>query len=265
MLVPVLVAVVALVVVGGWWFLFRAALPRTSGTIRAAELTAPVDIIRDEWGVPHLYANTIEDVCFAQGWVHAQDRLWQMELNRRVGHGRLSEIFGARALDADRFLRRVGLSRAASNDATHLAPEERRVLQKYAEGVNAAIASGAAKIPLEFRILGIRFEPWQITDSLAWAKVMALNLSANADGEIFRAKLVEKVGPDRAALFELHDPTGLNIVVPPGSKAADPASDLKKLYDAARPFLPAALGSARNNGVGSGARTESGKPMLAND
>lgn len=268
-IVIVVLVLVALVAAAGWWFVFRASMVVRSGTFKVDGLVGgdagAVEIVRDEWGVPHIHAGCIEDACFGQGWVHAQDRLWQMELNRRVGAGRLAEILGGRALEADRFLRRVGLARAAKDEASHLMPEERRVLEAYARGVNAAVAAMGWRRPLEFRLLGIRWEAWQVTDTLAWAKVMALNLSANADGEMFRAKLVAKVGVDRAILFELHDPSEVNVVVPPGTTAKDPADDLKKLYDAARPFLSAGLGSASNNWVVSGKRTESGKPMLAND
>ncbi|HVO30604.1 MAG TPA: penicillin acylase family protein [bacterium] len=258
-------AALVLVVLGVRWLLFRAPLPMLDGTLDLPGLSAPVDVLRDEWGVPHIYAETIEDACFAQGVVHAQDRLWQMELNRRVGSGRLAEIFGELALPADRFLRRMGLRRAAQEEAAHLAPEERAVLTAYARGVNAAVARMRGRMPLEFKLLGIRFEPWTIDDSLCWAKVMALNLCANLDGEMYRAKLIAKVGPERAALFELHDPASLSVIVPPGGRATDPVRELSALYESVKPFLSTGFSAASNNWVVSGARTASGKPMLAND
>src|SRR5579859_3804548 len=97
---------------GGWWWIYRRSLPRIQGTLTLPGLAAPVEVVRDRWGVPHLFAGSVADLCFAQGFVHAQDRFWQMELNRRIGSGRLAEAFGARALPADRLLRRLGLRRA---------------------------------------------------------------------------------------------------------------------------------------------------------
>ena len=107
-----ILGILALFAAGVWWWIFRLPLPRISGTLRAG-VAAPVEIVRDTWGIPHIFAESLTDAAFAHGIVHAQDRLWQMELNRRVSAGRLSEKFGKVALDADRFLRRLGLRRAA--------------------------------------------------------------------------------------------------------------------------------------------------------
>ena len=119
--------------------LLRRPLPKTKGTLQVKGLREPVEVIRDRWGVPHITARNGEDLMFAQGYVHAQDRLWQMELQRRYASGRLSEIFGEVTVEADRFMRTIGLRRVAEAEAVHCDEEERRVLEAYARGVNAFI------------------------------------------------------------------------------------------------------------------------------
>src|SRR5262249_56224010 len=159
-----------------WWFL-RRSLPLINGTLATGGIGQPVEILRDVHGVPHIFASSVEDAAFGQGFAHAQDRLWQMELNRRVGSGRLAEIFGRRALPADRFLRRLGLRRAAQREAQQLEVRERAVLEAYSRGVNAAMESIGKRLPLELRILRTRPEPWEPVDSLLCAKVMPPPLS----------------------------------------------------------------------------------------
>src|SRR5262249_48366368 len=158
-----------------------------------------VEVIRDRWGVPHLYAQTIEDALVAQGYVHAQDRLWQMELNRRVGHGRLSELFGELAFDTDRMLRILGFGRAARENWDAPDGEPRWALEAYARGVNAFVAMNPGKWGLEFTLLNLKPEPWTPVDSLVWTKMMAWGLSTNWDSELINAALVAKLGPERAA------------------------------------------------------------------
>src|SRR5579885_3007172 len=128
---------VAGLVGGVTYVMLRRPLPRTRGQERLPGLRGDVEIIRDGLGMPHLFATTLEDLFFAQGYVHAQDRLWQMELNRRTAAGRLSELFGEVALEADRFIRRIGLRRAAEQDVPLLSEESRRLSDAYAAGVNA--------------------------------------------------------------------------------------------------------------------------------
>lgn len=261
----VAILAVALLLAGGWWWLYRLSLPRISGTRRAQGLEKPVEILRDRYGVPHIFASTLADAFFAQGYVHAQDRLWQMELNRRVGAGRLSELFGPMALEADRFLRRLGLRRAAEAEVARLEPEERAVLEAYAAGVNAAMAAMGPRRPLEMRLMGLRPAPWEVPDSLTFAKVMSLNLCTNFEAELFRARVIEKVGHQKAALCALGYPAGHPLVVPPGASSAGTAAELAQLYAAAKEYLPLAPMGASNNWVVSGRRTQSGMPLLAND
>src|SRR5229473_3237354 len=129
--------VLAVVVIGGGLWLVLAPWPQVSGQAVAAGLSAPVQVIRDKWGVPHLYAQNDHDLFFAQGYVQAQDRLWEMEFNRRVGSGTLSAVLGKATLDTDRFMRTLGVRRAAQKDWDVLDPDSRAILQAYADGVNA--------------------------------------------------------------------------------------------------------------------------------
>src|SRR5215211_7231702 len=114
----------------------RRPLPRTAGTLRLPGLSAPVRVLRDRWGVPHIYANGSADLFMAQGYVHAQDRLWQMELQRRTGHGRLAEVFGEIALDTDRFVRVMGFSRVVRREVELLEGEARLTVDAYVRGIN---------------------------------------------------------------------------------------------------------------------------------
>ena len=208
-----------LVVVVGWLiFFFCRPLPRTRGTIRVPGLQGPVEVIRDRWGVPHIYADSAEDLFFAQGYVHAQDRLWQMELQRRAGSGRLSEVLGEATLEIDRFFRVLGLNRAAEAEVETLDGEVRRVLEAYVAGVNAYIASRPGRLSVEFSLLRFSPEPWRPVDSLYWAKVMSWSLSSNWASELIRARLAAKLGADRAADLEPAYPTDNPPIVP----VADP-------------------------------------------
>ena len=178
---------------------FRLPLPQVEGTVKISGLSDPVEVIRDRWGVPHIYAANLADLFFAHGYVQAQDRLWQMELNRRLSRGRLSEIFGKATLDMDRFVRTVGIPRAAEKDLVCLGQESRTLLDSFRLGVNSYLEQNPRKLPLEFTLLGFRPEPWELMDSLAWMKMQAWYLSENWTMEILNAAMVGKVGPERAA------------------------------------------------------------------
>src|SRR5512138_3574820 len=142
----------------------RRPVARSSGRLALPGLSAPVQVLRDRWGVPHIYARNAIDLFTAQGYVHAQDRLWQMELQRRTGMGRLSEVFGPIALDTDRFVRVLGFNRVVRREAELLEGEARAVVEAYVRGVNALIAQSAHRLPIEFTILRLRPEPWRAED-----------------------------------------------------------------------------------------------------
>src|SRR5512138_1788115 len=131
--------------------LLREPKPRYEGSLRLSGLSAPVEVLRDRWGVPHIYAGNIQDLFKAQGFVHAQERLWQMDFNRRLVAGRLSEILGAVSVPLDRWMRTLTMRRVAESEAVALDGESRSLLEAYAAGVNACIES--EPLPLEFRLL----------------------------------------------------------------------------------------------------------------
>ncbi|HSP65573.1 MAG TPA: penicillin acylase family protein, partial [Candidatus Deferrimicrobium sp.] len=199
----------------------RRRLPVTRGTMTVVGLRAPVTVVRDRRGVPHVDAASMEDAAYAMGVVHAQERLWQLDLARRVASGRISEIAGPEGLTADRFLRRVGLRRIAEEEAELLGGEAAAMLEAYAAGVNAVLDSGR-RLPVEFSMLRTRPERWRPVDSIVCAKLLALSLSLNWDSELQRLRLVQEVGPDIAARLELTYPDS-NPTILAGTVAAVPA------------------------------------------
>ncbi|HEY0512806.1 MAG TPA: penicillin acylase family protein [Thermoanaerobaculia bacterium] len=268
LLLGLLVLVVVLAAAGTW--MVRRAWPQTAGTIVAPGLSAPVEVVRDRWGVPGLYAANEHDLFFAQGFVHAQDRLWQMEFNRRVGAGELSTLFGAATLSADRSLRVLGIRQAAEADWRALSPETRAILQAYADGVNAFIASHRGRLPVEFTLLGVSPAPWTPVDSLAWSKMIAFSLGQNQTQELMRARLTAKVGPDgvRQLMPPFPGQDRQPLIVPPGAGGYGAArrAELEKAGHLLAELLTRPLvGVGSNNWVVHGSRTATGKPMLAND
>jgi len=248
------------VVAGGWLYL-RSSLPQTDGTIVAAGLTAPVSITRDAHGIPTIVAKTDTDAAFALGYVHAQDRLFQMDLMRRYGAGRLAEWFGAAALPADRFTRTLGLYRAAAAQYAHLSPTVRGVLDAYAAGVNAWIKTRPGALPPEYAVLRVGVEPWKPADTLVWGKIMDLELTANFRGELLRARLLQYL--TSAELAVLYPPYPADAPVT-GKQAALDRTLLDRLAAALPPGSAEPM-RASNNWAVAGARTVSGKPLLAND
>jgi penicillin amidase len=237
---------------------------QTKGRVTVRGVGRPVEVLRDRWGVPHVYAGSVADALFAQGFVHAQDRLWQMDFFRRLAGGRLSEIVGRRTVPLDRWTRILGLRRAAEQEVELLAPDTRELLDAYSAGVNARI--GLGRLPVEFRLLRYRPEPWTPADSLSWSKMMAWWLSVNWSGEVLRARLVARLGPELAAELQPRCPA----FDPPlwTGMEGGPFDDL----DPSRPrgaspstFPGAPGGAGSNNWVVSGERSASGAPLLAND
>jgi penicillin amidase len=145
-------------------------------SFRVAGLGADVEITRNEIGVPHIRAASFDDALFGLGYAHAEDRLWQMEMNRRIGAGRLSEIFGRKTLDRDKFLRTLGVYRVAERSFANLTDRAQAAFRSYALGVNAFFETRRGFLPLEFLLLGHEPEPWQVEDSLVWLKMMAWDL-----------------------------------------------------------------------------------------
>ena len=264
----------------GLGLLSRLRLPQTTGRLSLAGLEAPVEIIRDRWGVPHIYAQNHHDLMYAQGFVHGQDRLWQMDFNRRLVSGRLAEVLGAAALPVDRWMRTIGMRRAAEQDVAVISAGTYAELEAYAAGVNAYVAQGP--LPVECALLRYQPGPWMVADTLSWVKMMSWSLSVNWETEMLRAQLIARLGEDLAAQLEVPYLDRWPLILPGGrgrtvggDAAAD--GDAGPLFGAGsaaldsakagRPFTgpPANAGLGSNNWVIAGAHTASGKPLLAND
>lgn len=246
--------------------LAQMRLPRRDGEIKKLPgLNDPVEILWDHFGVPHIYAKSMDDLFFAQGFVHAQDRLWQMDFNRRMVAGRLSEILGKVTLPLDRWMRTLTMRRVAESEVSLLNEETHRMLQAYANGVNASIARGS--LPIEFTLLRCRPEPWILADSLAWIKMMSWTLSVNWEMEILRARVIDRLGPELAEELEPFHLERWPFIVPPGSDYSHIGDSALQRAEAARPFSgPSPYeGLGSNNWVIHGSRTSTGMPLLAND
>src|SRR5512145_2426170 len=168
----------AILAVGIGYAFLRNTVPQPSGTLAIAGLSAPVEAVRDREGVPHIFARTTDDLYAALGFVHAQDRLWQMEMQRRTGQGRLSEIFGERTFGADVFLRTLDLYGHAERSFASLPAETVKALEAYTRGVNAYLNRPVGlmepRLPPEFLFLRHSPEPWRPADSVVIVKLMAL-------------------------------------------------------------------------------------------
>ncbi len=260
-LAGIVLALLILVPAGGYLFL-RRSLPQVNGTVKVQGLQGPVEIVRDPDGVPYIYAANDLDAIFGLGYVHAQDRLWQMEFQRRIGAGRLSEILGESTVETDKFLRTLGTYRAAQQAWDALSPQAQQVVQAYVDGINAFLAAKPA-LPVEFTILGFSPAPWQPADVMVWAKMMAWNLGGDYDSELLRAQIYQALGAERAAQLFPEYPAAGSLILPNLGKSADGLVALTQQVNA---LLGAdALNIGSNNWVVSGARTTTGKPLLAND
>jgi penicillin G amidase len=245
---------------GGGYLWLRGSLPQVDGEIAMAGLGAPVTIVRDAWAIPHIEANDFLDATFALGFAHAQDRLWQMEFQRRLGAGRLAEILGPAALPSDRFMRTLGLQRQAQASLAHLAPDTRAWLEAYAAGVNAFLDSRTGPLPPEFLILGhADLAPWRPADSLVWLRVMALDLATNYRDELARARLAGRLSEEQIADIWPTYPTSAPITL----VELAPALPWDELAAVLPPGAPGGVGS--NAWVVDPGRSTTGGALLAND
>jgi penicillin amidase len=262
-----LVGAIALAVLVAHHLLFRRRQPRVSGTVICDGVQAPVRIVRDRYGVPHIDADSIEDASFAVGFVHAQDRGWQLELHRRLAAGRIAEFAGADAVESDRFMRRLGLMKVAEEEERLLQPEIRRVLEAYSAGVTAVLCGGQPRPP-EMVLVGIKPEPWRPAHTLAFFRAFALGLALNWDTELQRLRLLQALGPERAAAFDLVYPdSNPTILADTLTAAPAPAGAVARaMFEEAARWIPTGtLAAASNNWVVDGSVTETGRPMLCND
>lgn len=245
----------------GLEWICRRRVSQTSGQIRLPGLISRVEVFRDQWGVPHIYAENVKDLFFAQGFVHAQDRFWQMEFQRRLAAGRLSEIFGDFTVSTDYWMRVLGLRRAAEEETSLIQGEDRAILNAFSAGVNAFL--GQQRLPVEFSLLRYQPEPWAAEDTLSWSKMIAWMLSANWESELLRQKLIDRVGSEMAGRLELDAEDSWPYVL----GLTDLLGFQERLSQLARPWTgpTAGEGVGSNNWVVAGSRTASGKPILAND
>lgn len=240
----------------------RSRLPQTHGALELPGLLERVEIIRDRWGVPHIYAANQHDLFFAQGFVHAQDRLFQMELNRRTARGRLSELFGEIALDTDRATRTFGFERLGRADWENAADDLRQVIVDYTKGINAYLEHPGRKLPVEFALLGLKPEPWEPVDTTSFARVMIWQLSHAWYSELVRSQLTQAVGAQHAAEWEIYYPLDNPLTLPEGV-VFNRLKDGGVLRPEAGPFLSRPMGS--NAWAVSGSKTTTGSAFLCND
>jgi penicillin G amidase len=292
---------VAVVVIGtaaaaAWWWA-RASLPPLDGESQVSGLTAPVEVLFDRHGVPHVYAAGPEDAWFTAGLLHARDRLWQMDLYRRAADGRLSEMFGEETLPIDRRLLTLDLRAAAEAEWRAAPPVVRDALTRYAAGVNAHLGEATGRRrPLEFQVLGVVPAPWSPVDSLVVGRLLAWRLAENHQAELVRHALATQFGGEEALRLGGRYPANAPSVVqgPAGPLAAGPASLAGPASPAGPPLAagpsspagppqatgppqaagwpeglewlrPTARRGGSNNWVLAGRRTASGRPLLAND
>src|SRR5688572_25170386 len=244
------------------WLYLQNSLPELDGAVQVKGLAAPVEVLRDKEGIPHVFAKSDSDGAFALGYLHAQDRMWQLEFQRRVAAGRLAEIMGELAFDNDRLMRTLGIARTAQRMADVADAPTRAAFEAYAAGVNAFLASKPV-LPIEFHVFQIDPQPWTVADSMSWLLVMAWDLSGNWRTELARLRFMAKIGAER---------TGELLPPYPGDKPT-PLPDYTALYrelDRAAGSLlslspPSEEAIGSNNWVVSGPGSATGKPLLAND
>jgi penicillin amidase len=262
--------------------LAEQSLATIDGTLNVAGLREPVEVVRDRWGVPHIYARNTDDLFFAQGYVVAQDRLWQMEMWRRQREGRLSEILGPATVERDRQARLL-MYRGPFDDSewTSYHPEGKRIITAFTNGLNAYIAQQTNNLPVEFKLTGIKPEPWKPETALLRATGMG-----DGSSELQLARLVARVGVREANRQRMPDPwdeltvpegldvslIGQDVGMPPAGRGMPPPA----VVDPYRAWMPRSSARAEmpedrapepgsNNWVVSGAHTESGKPLVSND
>jgi penicillin amidase len=299
----ILLVILALLLGAGGAFYFKSYLPntvakqsfpQTDGELQVSGLDASVDVYRDSLGIPHIYASSTHDLFFAQGFVHAQDRFWQMDAWRHIGSGTLSEMFGSAQVETDTFLRTLGWRVTAEAELKQLSPDSLAILEAYTDGVNAYLKDhDGTALSLEYAVLGLlspdyKIEEWTPVNSLTWGKAMAWDLRGNMDEEITRAILLKTLTPKQVdALYPSYPEDHPVIVNKIGdgtaqveSQKSQVASDLRpSTFDFDLDLAPVAdrialldpLLGELSDGIGSnswavsGQLTDTGMPILAND
>ena len=291
------VVLLVLALVGGA-FLVRHPFPETEGELTLAGLDSDVTVIRDDAGIPQLYGDSTADLMKAQGFVHAQERFFEMDVRRHITSGRLSEMFGEATVETDTFVRTLGWREVAEKEVALLDPETRVAFEAYADGVNAYLEqTDPGELALEYTVLGLdgldyEPEPWTTADSLAWLKAMAWDLRGNMVEEIDRVLSLSMNSPEMVAeLFPAYDPEARRPIVTQGAvvdgvfdqgatggsrlperpgylsspAALDALRAVRDRVDRVPAFLGKGDGIGSNSWVVSGDRSSTGQPLLAND
>ena len=279
-----LLILVILIGIFGIWTV-RRSFPQVDGEVEITGLDGAVEIVRDEWGVPHIYATTSHDLFFAQGYTHAQERFWQMDFWRHIGSARLSEMFGESQLGTDKFLRSLDFAGLARQELETMDTDSRNILEWYSEGVNAYLSGrDGAELSLEYALLPLQnpayeIEPWEPIHTLTWAKMMAWDLGGNMRAEIARAVLSADLPIDRLEQLYPGYPDDHPAIVEPdqvsaGASVAPPVpigsiGAIASVGRAAQAVWDLTGGGfegiGSNNWVVGGSLTESGLPLLADD
>lgn len=240
----------------------KEVLAQTSGPLSIEGLEKPVEVLRDQWGIPHIYAQTQGDLFFAQGFVAAQDRLWQMEIWRRAGEGRLAEIIGPTALERDIFARLIRYRGDMDAEWSSYASDAREIISAFVKGVNACIRHIGDNLPLEFQLMGFRPEPW--TPEVCLTRLASYDVSRGLGHEVIRSLLVRSLGPEETSRLLPTDPP-VAIEIPEGLDLDDITLGILSGHSAVFGPLQARTDAGSNNWVVSGALSATGKPLLAND
>jgi len=240
----------------------RSVLAQTSGRIKAPGLHQAVTVLRDPWGIPHIYAETQADLFFAQGFVAAQDRLWQMDLWRRQGEGKLAEILGPNAIERDRFARLLRYRGDLKAEYESYAPDARQIIEAFVRGVNFFIASNRDRLPIEFQLTGIKPEPW--TPEVCLTRMAGYVMTRNASTEVLRAQLAREFGTTLVdELIDTDPPRKLEL--PAGLDLEGIDHKIIAAATAAGGPVSFSQNEGSNNWVVDGTLSATGKPLLAND
>lgn len=276
LLILAVLVLAGVLLVGALYLTVRRSLPKIQGELRLLGLREPVNVYRDSRGVPHIEAKNRNDLYMAQGFVTAQDRLWQMDMMRRLASGKLSEIMGAGTVTVDKFYRTLLMRQSAETSYGSLQAESIEVLESFCAGVNAYIdqAANAAKLPPEFLLLRYKPERWEPIDTLLIFKLLSFSLGMNVKAEVFRHELRKIVGDEMLKQIMPRYPKDGYVTVQSNESEPSPAAERSwnDLPEASRVQIEGLLemmgtsdSKGSNSWVVSGALTKSGKPLLAND
>ena len=248
--------------VWGYQMVMRS-LPRTKGEIFLRGLQNEIRIYRDEYNIPHIIAQNEHDLFFAQGFITAQDRLWQMDLERRIAEGRLTKIVGKPGLKTDSLMLTIGINRTAARIVQHLSPESRRAYQAYADGINSYIKENSKHLPIEFRLLNYKPSPWRIVDTVSILRWFGWQLSFGWLTNATMGMIVEKVGMEKAKELFPSSNHRSSKIVPWGNQHLSALFQNAISFGQNTKLTESERGS--NSWVVSGKLSTTGKPILAND